>query len=72
MYCKSVSRESQSEYSVRLRSKPIQSLSDLLLNRTVADVGPVKLPLQGYRAVSEQFDVKSISMFDSMEKTFCK
>lgn len=68
MYCKSVSRESESGYSVRVRPKPIYSLTEIV----IPDNGLTNLPLQGYKATSEQFAVQSILMFNSMEKTFSK
>lgn len=68
MYCKAVSRESESGYSVRVRPKPLYSLTEIV----IPDNGLTNLPLQGYKATSEQFAVQSILMFNSMEKTFCK
>ncbi|XP_066255913.1 cap-specific mRNA (nucleoside-2'-O-)-methyltransferase 1 [Euwallacea similis] len=72
-YCKSVNKESQENYSVRVRSKPIYNLVNIsndynLFNNEESGSVCIKLPVLGFNCDKEAFDVNSILLLRAKNK----
>ncbi|XP_066148477.1 cap-specific mRNA (nucleoside-2'-O-)-methyltransferase 1 [Euwallacea fornicatus] len=72
-YCKSVNKESQENYSVRVRPKPIYKLMDIsndynLFNNEESGNVCIKLPVVGFNCDKEAFEVNSILLLRAKNK----